>query len=137
MPDEAARKAMALEYARRLNDGDIDGVLDLFTDDVIFEDPVGQPPLVGKDALRQHLVLAVDSQVHEVPGEPVTSMCDRFVVTPTRVVVRAPTPMTFNIVGIVEVNEKGLGSHVRAFWGMTDMTVGQTTHPADEARGLS
>jgi steroid delta-isomerase len=125
MPSEAARKKMALEYAQRLNDGDIDGVLELFADDVVFEDPVGQPPLVGKEALRRHLVLAVDSKVHETPGAPVTSMDDRFVVTPTTVVVHAPTPMTFHIIGLVELGEDGLGHHVRAFWGMTDMSLGK------------
>jgi steroid delta-isomerase len=124
MPDEAYRKTMALEYARRLNAGDVESVLDLFTDDVVFEDPVGQPPVVGRDGLRAHLRLAVGAQVHETPGEPVTSMCDRFVVTPTTVVVRNPTVMTFNIIGVVEVNEEGLGTRVWAYWGMTDMTVG-------------
>lgn len=124
MPDEADRKSMALEYARRLNEGDVESVLDLFTDDVIFEDPVGRPPVVGREGLRRHLLLAVGAQVHETPGESVTSMCGRFVVTPTKVVVRNPTVMTFNIIGVVEVNEEGLGTHVRAYWGMTDMTVG-------------
>jgi steroid delta-isomerase len=124
MPSEAARKRMAVEYAQRLNDGDVEGALELFADDVVFEDPVGKPPLVGKAALRRHFELAVECEVHETPGPPVTSMDDRYVITPTRVVVHAPTTMTFNIVGIVEVDENGLGRHVRAFWGMTDMHLG-------------
>ncbi|QXJ26134.1 nuclear transport factor 2 family protein [Actinomadura graeca] len=124
MPSEAARKAMALEYVRRINAGDIDGVLDLFGDDIVFEDPVGRPPLIGKDALREHIALAVGARAHETPGPPVTSMDDRLVVTQTRVVVRVPAVMTFNIIGIVELDEDGLGRRVQAFWGMTDMAVG-------------
>ncbi|WP_067467664.1 nuclear transport factor 2 family protein [Actinomadura macra] len=124
MPDEAARKRMPVEYARRLNEGDVDGVLDLFTDDVVFEDPVGQPPLVGREALRRHIELAVSARVYETPARPVTSMDDRFVVTQTTVELQAPTPMTFNIIGVVEVDEDGRGRHVRAFWGMTDMAIG-------------
>jgi steroid delta-isomerase len=132
MPDEATRKAMALEYARRLNNGDVDGVLELFGDDIVFEDPVGRPALVGKDALRRHLELAVQCRVHETPGSPLTSMDDRYVVTPTKVTVFAPNKMTFNIVGIVEVGEDGLGHHVQAFWGVTDMTMGERTTQRNE-----
>ncbi len=121
MPSEAARKKMAVEYAQRLNEGDVEGALALFADDVVFEDPVGKPPLIGKAALRRHFELAVKCKVHEIPGEPIASMDDRHVVTPTRVVLHAPTKMSFHIIGIVEVGEDGLGHHVRAFWGMTDM----------------
>lgn len=135
MPDEAFRKAMALEYARCLNEGDVEGALALFTDDVVFEDPVGRPPTVGKEALRRHLAMSVENQVYESPQESVTSMCDRFVVTRTTVVLRTPAVMNFHIIGIVEFNDEGLGHHVRAFWGMTDMSVGEARHadaaPAD------
>ncbi|MER5782841.1 nuclear transport factor 2 family protein [Streptomyces mobaraensis] len=123
MPDEAARKKMALDYAQRINAGDIEGVLDLFADDIVFEDPVGRPPMVGKEDLRRHLELAVSCGTHEVPGPPMTSMDDRFVVTPTVVTVRKPRPMTFRIVGIVELDENGLGRRVQAFWGVTDVTM--------------
>ncbi|KAB7841166.1 nuclear transport factor 2 family protein [Streptomyces mobaraensis] len=123
MPDEAARKKMALDYAQRINAGDIEGVLDLFADDIVFEDPVGRPPMVGKEDLRRHLELAVSCGTHEVPGPPMTSMDDRFVVTPTVVTVRKPRPMTFRIVGIVELDENGLGHRVQAFWGVTDVTM--------------
>lgn len=134
MPDEASRKRMALEYARRINAGDIDGVLDLFADDVVFEDPVGRPPMMGKDDLRRHLELAVECGTHETPGPPVTSMDDRFVVTPTTVTVRRPRPMTFSIVGIVELGEDGLGHRVRAFWGVTDVTMDDVpAEPAEAA----
>lgn len=126
MPSEAVRKKMAVEYAQRLNDGDVEGALALFADDIVFEDPVGRPPLVGKEALRRHFELAVQCGVEEIPGPPVTSMDDRYVVTPTKVIMHAPTTMSFTIVGIVEVDEDGLGRHVRAFWGMTDMHIGRT-----------
>ncbi|WP_116210207.1 nuclear transport factor 2 family protein [Streptomyces olivoreticuli] len=140
MPDEAARKKMALDYAQRINAGDIEGVLDLFADDIVFEDPVGRPPMVGKDDLRRHLELAVSCGTYEVPDPPMTSMDDRFVVTPTTVTVQRPRPMTFRIVGIVELDENGLGRRVQAFWGVTDVTMDEpgttgtaavtdTTHP--------
>lgn len=124
MPDEAARKAMALEYVGRINSGDVDGVLALFGDDIVFEDPVGKPPIVGKDAVRKHIEFAVKCRVREIPGTPVTSMDGRYVVTPTKVTVFAPIKINFNIIGVLEVGEDGLGHRLRAFWGETDMTIG-------------
>jgi steroid delta-isomerase len=123
MPDEAARKRMVVDYAERINAGDIEGVLDLFTDDIVFADPVGQPPMVGKSDLRRHLELAVSCGTHEVPGPPVTSMDDRFVVAYSTITVQRPKPMTFRVIGIVEVDENGLGVKVDAYWGVTDVTI--------------
>ncbi len=124
MLDEVFRKATSVQYAERLNEGDVEGALALFTDDVVFEDPVGGTPTVGKEALRRHLVMSVEHEVHETPRISVTSMCDRFVVTSSEVVLRSPTVMKLHIIGIVEFDESGLGCHVRAFWGMTDLTLG-------------
>jgi steroid delta-isomerase len=123
VPAEANRKSIAQEYVGRINDGDVQGVLDLFGDDVVFEDPVGKPPIVGKDALRRHIEFAVKCGVRERMGTPVTSMDGRYVVTPTKVTVFAPTKIDFNIIGVLEVGEDGLGHRLRAFWGETDMTI--------------
>jgi steroid Delta-isomerase len=123
MPDEATRRQMPQEYARRLNHGDVEGVVELFTEDIIFEDPVGRPPLVGRDALRTHLHWAVEGGVREAPGCPVTSMDDRYVVTPATVTLYAPEEMVFRMVAVTELDEDGRGQHVWAFWGLTDMTM--------------
>jgi steroid delta-isomerase len=123
MPDEDTRRAMPREYSQRLNSGDVDGVVDLFTEDVIFEDPVGRPPLVGREALRTHLHWAVQGQCREEPGRPVTSMDERFVVTPATVTLYAPEEMIFHMVAVTELDEEGRGTHVRAFWGLTDMSM--------------
>jgi steroid delta-isomerase len=114
---------MPQTYSRLLNEGDVEGVLDLFTDDIVFEDPVGRTPLHGKDGLREHLFWAVEAKVHELPGRPVTSMDGRFVVTPAEVRLYAPEEMYFRIIAVTELDEDGLGTHVRAFWGLTDMTM--------------
>ncbi|MCQ6252286.1 nuclear transport factor 2 family protein [Streptomyces solisilvae] len=124
MADEATLKRMALEYARRMNTGDVEAVLDLFSDDIVFEDPVGAPPLIGKDALRQHIAWSIECQVHETPGRPVTSMDGRRVAVPTTVTVYAPAKLTFSIIGVIELGDDGLVHHAQAFWGITDTKVG-------------
>jgi steroid Delta-isomerase len=97
MPDEATRKHLALEYARRINAGDVDGVLDLFADDIVFEDPVGTPPIIGKEDLRRRIAWSVKCNVHEIPGRAVTSMDGRWVVVPSTVSVYIPEKLTFHI----------------------------------------
>jgi steroid Delta-isomerase len=52
MSDATAIRATIDAYAKYSTAGDIDGLLSLFTDDATQEDPVGQPPNVGKGAIR-------------------------------------------------------------------------------------
>jgi steroid delta-isomerase len=124
MPDEATRKNMAVEYARRINEGDVDGVMELFADDIVFEDPVGTPPIIGKKDLRRRIEWSIKCRVHEEPGRGVTSMDDRWVVVPSTITVFIPTRLTFHIIGVMEVGDDGLSHHVQAYWGVTDTHVG-------------
>ncbi|MFJ2264620.1 nuclear transport factor 2 family protein [Streptomyces sp. NPDC087844] len=137
MPDEATRKNLALEYARRMNDRDVDKVLELFSDDVRFEDPVGTPALEGKEDLRRRIAWSMKCDVHEEPGRPVTSMDGRWVVVPTTVTVYIPTKLSFRIIGVMEVGEDGLSHHVQAFWGVTDTQVGEGPQPTGVAQFMA
>jgi steroid Delta-isomerase len=137
MPDEAMRKSLALEYARRMNSGDVDAVLELFSDDVIFEDPVGTPPIVGKKDLRRRIAWSMKCNVHETPGHAVTSMDDRWVVVPSTVSVFIPEKLTFHIIGVMEIGDDGLTRHVRAFWGVSDTHVGDGPQPTGVAQFMA
>ncbi|WP_131742861.1 nuclear transport factor 2 family protein [Actinomadura roseirufa] len=120
MADESLRKNAAMEYARRINAGDLEGVLELFADDVVVEDPVGSPPVRGKEKLRERIAWAIESGVHEVPGRMVTSMDGRTVVVPSLVKTVHPAKMTYKVIGISEIGEDGLTHSLRAHWGITD-----------------
>jgi steroid delta-isomerase len=146
--DEVARKQLALEYVRRLNAGDVDGVLALFAEDVRFTDPVGVPPVVGRRALRTHLASAVAAHVHEVPGTPVAARDGRHValpvtatldylplgpalaaagmLDPTASVPRAggtDARLRFHLISVMGVGPGGLLDEVRVFWGRTDTMI--------------
>lgn len=121
---EASGKAGAREYARLMNAGDVDGILAMFTDDVVFEDPVGGEPVRGLDQLRAHIAWSVACNAHETPGRVVSSVDGRWVAVPSTVVVRVPTKITFTIVGVMERADGGLTRHVRAFWGLANTKVG-------------
>jgi steroid delta-isomerase len=133
MPDEATRKRIVLEYAARMNAGDVDRVLELFADDIVFEDPVGITPIVGREAVRHHIAWSIAFKVHETPGRPVCAMDDRQVSLPMVVTVQIPTRLAFRIVSVIEVGDDDLVHRARAFWGLTDTTVGDGSKPTGVA----
>jgi len=49
LPGQAAMRATLQAYADRINAGDRDGVIALFTPDAVIEDPVGSPPKSGTE----------------------------------------------------------------------------------------
>ncbi len=131
MADDATRKALALEYCRLLNAGDLEGVLALFDPAVRFEDPAGTPPRVGKEAVRQYLSGVIDAGIEEVPGEPRTSMEGQMVVLPVSGEMDAPpelnapagSRMRFRMVSLIRVGASGLVTEVRVLVGRTDCHV--------------
>ncbi|HZG07176.1 MAG TPA: nuclear transport factor 2 family protein [Streptomyces sp.] len=135
MPDEAARKQVALEYCRRLNAGDVDGALALFAAEVTYEDPVGSGPLTGLAAVREHLAQAVANRVRETPGVPVASMDGEHVLLPGRAELddaRLPagSRLSVNFVAMMRVRADGLIREMRMFWGRSDATVTPTVREA-------
>lgn len=40
-------------YIERLNQGDVEGILELYAENPVLEDPVGQPPHEGFEAVRR------------------------------------------------------------------------------------
>lgn len=121
--DDAVRKNAPLEYARRINEGDLDGVMELFTDDIVFEDPVGSPPVRGKAAIRQNIAWAIECKVHEVPGRPVLALDGRTVVAPSIVTTSYPSNMRYEVIGVSEVDGDGLTRSLKAYWGITDVSL--------------
>jgi steroid Delta-isomerase len=141
--DEVTRKALALEYCNRMNAGDVDGVLELFADDIRFEDPVGSPPVVGRHALRAHVAATIAAKVHEVPGTPVAAQDGQHVAIPVTAtldylplgqvlahagIIAPPTnPETarlrLRLLSVIKVGPDRLLRDVRVFWGRTDVSV--------------
>lgn len=120
---EAAVRELPAKYLGRLSQGDVEGTVELFSEDVVFEDPVGGMMLRGKDALREHVFRGSAGKVHEVLGRPVTSMDGRFVVIRGDARVVVPAEMRMRMITVCEIDEDGLGTHIRGFWGLTDLTM--------------
>ncbi|MFH8371799.1 nuclear transport factor 2 family protein [Streptomyces sp. NPDC018031] len=123
-PAEAALRQLPYTYARRLEAGDVAGTVALFSDDVVFEDPVGRMKLRGKEALSSHVAHGSAGKVNEILGRPVSSMDGRFVVIRGDARIFVPEKMRMRMITICELDEEGLGVHIQGFWGITDTTFG-------------
>ncbi|MBW5482679.1 nuclear transport factor 2 family protein [Streptomyces bambusae] len=143
MLDEAALKDLILEHTRRVNAGDVEGLLRLYSPDVRFEDPVGAGAQRGREALRAHAQGAVTSNTVEVPGTPVAAQDGRHAAVPVTAtmdylplgpvltrhgVLPAPADparqrMQFRFVMIVRAGADGLLEDMKAYWGASDVSL--------------
>jgi steroid delta-isomerase len=141
--DELERKAVALEYIRRINAGDIDELMKLFADNIRFEDPVGSVPIHGKAAVRLRLTDAINLHVYEEPGDISASHDGRHVAIPVKIVMDNPEDptgkiMKVNLVSICRLNSSGLIEDARVFWGRTDVAfVDRAAPESASAEGTS
>ncbi|MGW0337531.1 nuclear transport factor 2 family protein [Streptomyces sp. NPDC003011] len=127
MLDEAARKRVALEYCRRINAGDVDGVLALFTDPPHVEDPVGDKTFADRAAYRAHLAGLVAYGIHETPGAPVAGLDGEHVAVPIVAELRpGQLPdgklLRISLIALMRIDGRGLIRHMRVFSGHTDMS---------------
>jgi steroid delta-isomerase len=75
--DEEHRKELARAHCLRINEGDVDGLLKLYSPRIRFEDPVGSWIRTGLEALRAHATMAVGSHVQETAGITVAAQDGR------------------------------------------------------------
>ncbi|MFH8620253.1 nuclear transport factor 2 family protein [Streptomyces sp. NPDC017979] len=143
MIDERRRKKLILEHSQRVNAGDVDELLELYAEDVVFEDPVGGGVHTGREALREHFAQSLAANLRESPGEPAAGQDGVHVLMPVSAVMdylpkgpgfaergwlAAPDDpagkrLALDYVVLLKTGRDGLIQEMRAFWGRSDITV--------------
>ena len=124
--DDKARKELVLEDFRRVNEGDVDRVLDLFAADAVIEDPVGQDPRQGAEALREYYEITLEQAATEVVvGKPTGAQDGSSVAIPVTghlVALRDPERRRVSIdcVDVFQIDGDGRIKELRVYWGLTD-----------------
>jgi steroid Delta-isomerase len=141
--DERSRKKLILEHSRRMNAADIDGLLELYADEVSFEDPVGSDRKTGRTALRAHFEELLEANISEVPGDPVAGQDGAHVLVPVTATMdylprgpvfadrgwlTAPSApekqrITWDYVLMMRAGAGGLIQELRMFWGRSDIGI--------------
>jgi steroid delta-isomerase len=141
--DERRRKNLILEHSRRFTAGDVDGLLDLYADEVAFEDPVGSGRRTGREALRAHFAEGVAAGIVETPGDPVAGQDGVHALAPISAAmdylpkgpvfagrgwIAAPAEpegrrLRCEYVLMLRTDAEGRIEEMKAFWGRSDITV--------------
>lgn len=108
------------EYLAALVAGDLDRVLALYADDATVEDPVGSPPLQGREALSAFYQVAVDSVSAAHTLGPVRCAGDEFTV-PFAIEASLGAKVAIEIIDHFVVNEAGKITAMRAFWSQENV----------------
>lgn len=115
------RRCMS-DYVAMVDSGDIEGILALYAEDALVEDPVGSPPLVGIEAIagfyRDGLGRA--NARAELTG-PVR-VAGRSGAMPFRVDLDwGGRPCSIQVIDVMEFDEQGRIRSMKAYWGEGDL----------------
>lgn len=143
MPDEKLCKHLVVEHCRRINAGDLEGLLALYSPQVTFEDPVGTGSQTGIEALRAHAGAAIECRAFEDFGVPVAAQDGASAAVPVVTTMNylpwgpnlvrlgfipAPpedsgpgTRIRFGYVMAVKVSAAGLITEMQGYWGRSDV----------------
>ncbi|RBM23855.1 MULTISPECIES: nuclear transport factor 2 family protein [unclassified Streptomyces] len=128
MPDDAQRKAVVLDYFERVNAGDVDQVVKMFSPSAKVADPVGSPTVTGTEELRAYFRRVINEfGTKDVPGEPIGAQDGASVAIPLKATINNPLDpkggrLDVNVICTFRIGDDGLIEEMNAYWGMTDIT---------------
>lgn len=107
-------------YPELVSNGDVDGILELYAEDAVVEDPVGSERRVGKDAIREFyqasagtVVLKVSGPVRIAGNEAATPMVIRFG--------PAGQQTALDVISNMSFDDEGRIKSMKAWWRTEDM----------------
>lgn len=116
-------QATLSRYVEWVDAGDIDGILGLYAEDATVEDPVGQPPLQGLDAIerfyRQGLGAMKVSATRTGPVRATSNGCGAMAF---RVDMEwSGQPCSLYVIDVMEFDDSGKIRSMKAYWSETNI----------------
>lgn len=122
MPSEAQMKEAMQAYINAFNAGDVAGVVALYADDATVEDPVGSDLHRGRQAIETFYGYAVGTGARLSLDAPIRASRSNFAAMAFTVsVTYEGQPSQFRVIDVMEFNEAGKFTSMRAFWGNSDI----------------
>jgi len=124
MIDAQQIQATMARYVELVDAGDIDAILALYAEDATVEDPVGQAPLHGIDAIgrfyRQGLGAMKVSATQTGPVRATSNGCGAM---PFRVDMEwGGQPCSLHVIDVMEFDAEGKIRSMKAFWSEVNVT---------------
>ncbi|WP_433769871.1 steroid Delta-isomerase [Pseudomonas putida] len=116
-------QATMARYVELVDAGDIDGILGLYAGDATVEDPVGQAPLQGIDAIerfyRQGLGAMKVSATRTGPVRATSNGCGAM---PFRVDMEwGGQPCSLHVIDVMEFDDSGKICSMKAYWSEVNL----------------
>ncbi len=107
-------------YPEMVTKGDVEGIVELYSDDATIEDPIGSELHRGRDAIRAFYKAAAGTITMKCTG-PVR-VAGNEAATPLVVLIGADgQQQALDIISAMVFDEKGKITSMRAFWSMDAM----------------
>ena len=107
-------------YFKMVNKGDVDGILELYTDDATVEDPIGSELRRGSDGVRAFYEASAGTIIMKRSG-PVR-VAGNEAATPLVVLIGPEgQQQALDIISHMVFNDEGKITSMRAFWNLGDL----------------
>jgi steroid Delta-isomerase len=124
MPTLSEMKTAMHAYLDHFNAGEVDAIIDLFSENAMVEDPVGKPPQEGRVALDAFYRHAVASGARLTFVAPICGSYGNA----AAMALRIDTPMqgkqySIQVIEVMTFDHLGKISSMHAYWGPDDTTL--------------
>ncbi|WP_040834118.1 nuclear transport factor 2 family protein [Nocardia brevicatena] len=111
-------------YVKLVGTGPTEEIVELYAPDARIEDPIGTPPRQGHDAIREFydILANLDRETGLVP-ESVRIVGNHAAFMFTLITTAGGQRMTLNPIDVMEFDEEGRITGMRAYWGQDDMRI--------------
>src|SRR6266568_785652 len=108
------------QYVKLVATGPTEDIIALYAPDAVVEDPIGSPPRHGHEAIRE-MYKALEAAQRETRVDTVRVVGSHAIVGFTLVTRFGEHKMTLSPIDVMEFDEQGLITSMKAYWCPDDM----------------
>ncbi|MEC0370461.1 nuclear transport factor 2 family protein [Paenibacillus chibensis] len=115
-------KTAMQSYLDCFNQDDLEGILALYAEHAVLEDPAGTAPIRGKAAIREFYGRVVNGKTRISREEPIRGSHGNSGAMAIHIETQTPDSiLVFHVIEVMEFDESGLITSMKAYWGRSDM----------------
>lgn len=114
MPNREQIQSTVESYIEAVGRHDLEATVALFAPDAVQEDPIGTPPNVGREAIREFFVKSYGAAFSTTLTGPLLITGDHAAVHFTINVETGGDPFVVRVIDVMKINDEGLIAEVRA-----------------------
>lgn len=122
MPTQQHMKTAMQNYIDFFNGDDLEGILSLYAEDAVVEDPAGSEPVRGKAAIAEFYRKVVNGNTRIRREEPIRGSHENSGAMAVHIETKVEgATVVIHVIELMTFNDDGLITGMKAYWGQTDM----------------